>query len=105
MRTGLPIVGVEQTDADPSSIGLYRAHGMASVDDLDETAGAVSLVYALRGAKGSFGSGPEATRLIPPLRRVRRQTTGAVSVAQSGRAAPVPPALGSPRASEPTAGR
>jgi hypothetical protein len=79
-RTGLPVVGVERSDADPSSIGLYRTHDLATVDDLDESAGAVSAVYALRGAVGSFGSGPEATRLLPALGRVRRQSAGRVGV-------------------------
>ena len=66
---GIPVVGVEQTDADPSSMSLFHAHGLATVDDLDLTAGQLALVYALRGARGSFGVGTEATRLLPPLRR------------------------------------
>lgn len=108
MRTGVPVVGVERSDADPSSVGLYRAHGLATVDDLDQTAGAVSLVYALRGAKGSFGTGDEATRLIPPLRRVRRLSAGEVAVTgpgtkQSNR--PAPPIFGSPKAADSTANR
>src|SRR5436190_80620 len=73
-RTGVPVVAVERTDTDPSSISLFRAHGLATVDNLDQTAGGVALVYALRGANGSYGVGPNANRLLPALGRVRRAT-------------------------------
>jgi Copper transport outer membrane protein, MctB len=69
---GIPVVGVERTDADPSSLSFFRGHGLTTVDDLDLTAGQIALVYALAGAKGSFGIGPEAARLLPPLRHTTR---------------------------------
>jgi Copper transport outer membrane protein, MctB len=75
---GVPAVGVERTDADPSSMSLFHGHGLTTVDDLDLTAGQVSLVYALRGARGSFGIGAEATRLLPPLRRILQPTEPAL---------------------------
>jgi hypothetical protein len=74
---GIPAVGVERTDADPSSVSLFHSHGLATVDDLDLTAGQVALVSALLGAHGSFGVGNEATRLLPPLRRLVRPTSPA----------------------------
>jgi copper transport outer membrane protein MctB len=73
-RSGVPVVAVEQTDTDPSSISLFHSHGISTVDDLDLTAGGVALVYALRGAEGSFGVGASASRLVPPLVRLRRAT-------------------------------
>jgi Copper transport outer membrane protein, MctB len=73
--TGVPVVAVERTDTDPSSISLFRSHALATVDDLDQMAGSVSVVYALRGANGSYGVGPTANRLMPPLGRVHRATT------------------------------
>jgi hypothetical protein len=79
--TGVPVVGVERSGTDPSSIPLYRSHGLASVDDLDQTAGSVALVYALRGANGSYGVGTTANRLLPPLRRIRRETAQSLSAA------------------------
>jgi Copper transport outer membrane protein, MctB len=66
--SGVPVVGVERTDADPSSIGFFQGQGLTTVDDIDLTAGGVSLVYALRGAKGAFGVG-EGAELVPPLLR------------------------------------
>src|SRR5438552_6052221 len=49
-RTGLPVVAVERTGTDPSSLSIYRSHGLTSIDDLDLTACSVALVSALRGA-------------------------------------------------------
>ena len=66
-RSGIPVVGVERTDTDPSSVGLFGAHGLSSVDDLDLTAGQVALAYALRGSAGSFGVKSTADRLLPAL--------------------------------------
>ena len=82
-RTGLPVVAAERTGTDPSSLSLFRSHGLSTVDDLELTAGSVALVYALRGARGAFGLDPGATRLLPPLTRLRRTTRGL----------PVPPNL------------
>ena len=71
-------MGVERTDADPSSMSLFHGHGLTTVDDLDLTSGQIALVYALRGARGSFGVGTEATRLLPPLRRILQPTEPAL---------------------------
>jgi copper transport outer membrane protein MctB len=66
--TGLPVVGVETSTADPSSVSLYSNHGVSSVDNLDMYAGRVALAYALDGSAGAFGTKPSADRLLPPLR-------------------------------------
>ncbi len=65
---GVPVVGVERTDADPSSIEFFDSQGLTTVDDIELTAGAVSMVYALRGAQGKFGVAEDA-ELVPPLLR------------------------------------
>jgi hypothetical protein len=65
---GVPVVGVERTDADPSQIGFFQAQGLTTVDDIDLTAGGVALIYALRGATGTFGVG-EGAELVPPVLR------------------------------------
>jgi hypothetical protein len=63
----------------PAAVGSPRSHeaasllpalaglGAATVDDVDSTAGQIAAVLALAGARGSFGSGPSATRLLPAI--------------------------------------
>ncbi len=66
----VPVVGVERSDADPSSIGFYSSSGMpATVDSIDLVAGRVALAYALDGARGNYGVKSTADRLLPTLRR------------------------------------
>lgn len=60
-----PVVGVEEADTDPSQTGFFRSLGVTTVDDVDLVAGRVALVYALRGATGSFGTRPDAEHLLP----------------------------------------
>jgi len=65
--TRMPIVGVESTSTEPSSISFFQSNGLSTVDDIDNTAGEVALVAALRGAEGSFGVKSSADRLLPDL--------------------------------------
>jgi hypothetical protein len=63
----LTVVGAEATDADPSSIGFFSDRDLASVDNVDQLAGKVALVYALGGAEGEFGVKETADTLLPDL--------------------------------------
>ncbi len=63
----LAVVGTEEADADPSSIPFFSDRGVASVDNIDELAGKVSLVYVLGGAEGEFGVKDTADALLPDL--------------------------------------
>ncbi len=65
--TRTPAVGVEVTGAEPSSISFFNGNDLASVDDIDLTAGRVATVLALLGAEGSFGIKGTADRLLPDL--------------------------------------
>lgn len=67
--TGVSVVGVETTDADPSQIGWFKDHELSSVDDLDDPIGRAALVFALAGQRGSFGvkSTADGGRLPPIL--------------------------------------
>jgi hypothetical protein len=67
LSTARPVVGVEQTSTDPSTIGFFTSGGTSSVDDVDRTAGRVALVYALAGASGHFGVKDSADSLLPDL--------------------------------------
>jgi Copper transport outer membrane protein, MctB len=65
--THVPVVGVEATGTEPSSISFFQANGLSSVDNIETTAGEVALVFALYGDEGSFGIKSSADRLLPDL--------------------------------------
>jgi hypothetical protein len=60
-----PVVGVETTTTNPSQVGWYRDHEMASVDAVDDLAGRAALVFTLAGADGAYGVKPSADALLP----------------------------------------
>lgn len=65
--TRAKLVGVEQVSTDPSSIDFFSANEVNSVDNIEQPAGKVSLVFALGGAEGSFGVKDGADRVLPEL--------------------------------------
>ncbi len=65
--TAAAVVGVEEVDTDPSSVSYFDGNDLSSVDNLDQSAGKVSLIYALGGAEGSFGVKEGSDRLLPEL--------------------------------------
>jgi hypothetical protein len=65
--TRVSAVGIESATAEPSSVAFFQANDLASVDDVDLTAGHLALVFALLGAEGSFGVKGSADRLLPDL--------------------------------------
>ncbi|HWT90877.1 MAG TPA: copper transporter [Solirubrobacterales bacterium] len=65
--TRMPAVGVETSSAESSSVSFFQSNDLASVDDVDLTAGQVALVFALLGADGSFGVKGSADQLLPDL--------------------------------------
>jgi hypothetical protein len=65
--TRAPVVGIETSKAEPSSISFFQANDLSSVDDVDQTAGKLALVFAMLGAEGSFGFKSSADHLLPDL--------------------------------------
>lgn len=65
--TAVNAVGVEPSDADPSSISYFSENGLSTVDDIDLSSGKVAAVFALLGAEGNFGIKGSADRLLPDL--------------------------------------
>lgn len=65
--THTPAVGVESSEAEPSSISFFAGNDLASVDDVDLVAGRLATVFALLGAEGNFGIKGSADRLLPDL--------------------------------------
>lgn len=65
--TRIPVVGIETTTTEPSSVSFFQSNDLASVDDVDLTAGQLAMVFAMLGAEGSFGVKGSADRLLPDL--------------------------------------
>jgi len=66
-RTRVPAVGVETSTDDTSNVPFFQSSDLASVDDVDLTAGKLALVFAMLGADGSFGVKGSADQLLPDL--------------------------------------
>lgn len=65
--TRAPVVGVESSTDEDSSVSFFRGNDLSSVDDVDLVAGQLATVFALLGAEGSFGVKGSADRLLPDL--------------------------------------
>jgi Copper transport outer membrane protein, MctB len=65
--TRTPVVGIEATTTEPSSVSFFQSNDLSSVDDVDLTAGQLALVRTMLGAEGSFGVKGSADRLLPEL--------------------------------------
>lgn len=65
--TRTPVVGIETSKTEPSSISFFKSNSLSSVDDVENTAGKLALVFAMLGAEGSFGVKGSADRLLPDL--------------------------------------
>jgi hypothetical protein len=63
------VVGVEEVATDPSTVAWFGDRGISTVDNTDQPAGKVSLVYVLAGAEGSFGVKDDSDQLLPDLLR------------------------------------
>jgi hypothetical protein len=66
--TGLPVVGVETTDTDPSRVPFYVNAALSTVDDVDIPPGRIALVLTLTGSEGSYGYKQTADAPLPPPR-------------------------------------
>lgn len=65
--TRTPAVGIETTTTEPSSISFFQGNDLSTVDDVDQTAGKLAMVFAMLGSEGSFGVKSSADRLLPDL--------------------------------------
>ncbi len=63
---GMPVVGVERSEEDPSQIPFYVHANLSSVDDVDQPAGRVALALTLTGAEGNWGFKSTADAPLPP---------------------------------------
>jgi hypothetical protein len=64
-KKGAQVVGCESFDATVSYVGAYAGKGISTVDNIDQAAGQLGLIYALTGEHGNYGVKKTADRLIP----------------------------------------
>jgi len=64
---GVPAVGVELSNTEPSQVPWFKSRKISSVDDLDAPAGQAALLYALAGNPGAFGVKSTADSLLPTV--------------------------------------
>jgi hypothetical protein len=64
--SGVPVVGVERTETDPSQIPYYVSAGLSTVDDIEIPPGRIALVLTLSGRRGDFGFKKTAEAPLPP---------------------------------------
>jgi len=64
---GVEVVAAEFSDAEYSYLEMYKLKGCTTIDNADSTIGQTSMVFALAGKKGYYGTGATAERLIPEL--------------------------------------
>ena len=78
---GVPVVGVQESDTTPSQIDWYKQQSLSStVDDIDEITGQISLVYALAGVNGYYGTRSGG----PPVPQFRTPTTATTTTTPGG---------------------
>lgn len=67
--TGVPVVGVERSDAAQSALPVFRRQGVSTVAGIETPAGRLALVLLLAGAEpGDYGTGAGAgDGLLPPI--------------------------------------
>jgi hypothetical protein len=66
-RSSAGVAGAERTDDDPTTLGAFGGAGIPTVDHVDLPAGRASLVFALLGAGGDYGTKEEADSYLPEL--------------------------------------
>jgi hypothetical protein len=67
LGAGVPAVGVEATDTQPSAVPTFRDRGLSTVDDIDLTTGRAALALLLAGADpGQYGVKAGAQQVLPP---------------------------------------
>ncbi|MGI6678775.1 MAG: copper transporter [Dehalobacterium sp.] len=69
-RKGISVIGVETSTVCHSYIPDYQNHPgkpAATVDNIDQITGQISLVYSILGAQGDFGVKETADSLLPDL--------------------------------------
>jgi hypothetical protein len=63
---GVPVVGAETTDSEPTAVLTFRGHGLSTIDNVDTITGRVALAVLLTGeSPGSYGFKEDNTPVLP----------------------------------------
>ena len=82
------LVGVETAGTDPSTVSFLRDRNLSTVDNIDQPAGKVSVIYVLNSAEGAFGVKDGSSRILPELLRPVSSGPGGERAGGQGRAEP-----------------
>lgn len=63
-----PIIGIEKLVVNYSYIDMYKSFRISTVDNVDTTMGKVSLILAMEGRPGHYGTKQTAEQLVPTLK-------------------------------------
>jgi Copper transport outer membrane protein, MctB len=76
--SGVPAVGVERVEENPSAVPIWSRTGLSTVDDVDERSGRLALALLLAGGRtGDYGLKETADDgLVPPLDSVPTEAGG-----------------------------
>jgi hypothetical protein len=76
--SGVPAVGVERVEENPSAVPVWSRTGLSTVDDVDERSGRLALALLLAGGRsGDYGLKETADDgLVPPLDSVPAEAGG-----------------------------
>ncbi len=69
---GTRVIGVERSEVKTSYIETYQKEEISTVDNVDQIAGKIALVYVLSGQDGRFGIKPSAEKLMPSLSQISK---------------------------------
>jgi hypothetical protein len=66
-EAGVPVVAVERSDTEPTSVPRFDEADVPTVDSVDLVSGRAAMVFVLLGAEGNFGIKETADQLLPDL--------------------------------------
>lgn len=66
-ESGAIVVAAESSEVEQSSADFFDEHGIATVDNIDQAPGRLSLILTLLGAQGKFGVKGSADSLMPDV--------------------------------------
>lgn len=67
LQSGKKVVGVEESEVKLSYMQAYEKFDIATIDNIDQSPGQISLVLSMKGEPGDYGIKVTATKFMPSL--------------------------------------